>query len=186
MKVKSDVCNFYKLSPRSETKKGPLGCGYTKDSNNIYVVNYLNPLCDTLTPVWIKICFHFLNNLRHKNMDIHSGTDSSLCELVTNSYILYIDDTNLRRRKINTECSLPVWNQLKVWNRKQKEPSNTLYPITKISSWRKIKSRKKSQDKVLFLYQGEIVWVNPNNAEVGVISVVAGYFLQDFKKFKTI
>lgn len=35
-------------------------------------------------------------------------------------------------------------------------------------------------------YQWEIVRVNPDDAEVGVVGVLTSHFLQDFKELKTV
>lgn len=37
-----------------------------------------------------------------------------------------------------------------------------------------------------YSYQGEVVRVDPDDAEVGVVSVLACHLLQDFQEFKTI
>lgn len=39
---------------------------------------------------------------------------------------------------------------------------------------------------VLYSYQGEVVRVNPDNAEVRVVGVILGNLLQDLKELKTV
>lgn len=113
------------------------------------------------------------------------------------AYILNINHAYLGRRKVDAEGLLPVRHQLKdgktllsshtlTWTingifLQSLYKKNTRYNIVDLFEQQCINHLKKMPSD-----QREIVRVDPDDAEVGVIGVLASHLLQDFQEFKTI
>ena len=70
---------------------------------------------------------------------------------------------------------------------RQKVDQGNVYAYSKVHVMTlKSENKTKHQGKETYSYQREIVWVDPDDAEVRVICVLAGHFLQDFQELKTI